>query len=360
MWIRYRCQHLVLSEASVKGVITRVGARIEGRVMRIEAEVGQNVFSNQVLVRLEDRRLQAALRRAQAELETQTKELASEKMAIEQARRRMSLELERVQAVRKKSEGELEAEQSNLARLQKQYERIASLYRTGAAALNELDRITGDRDRSQGLVNAAAGVLEAAESSYLKALNELDGIQVRESHLAVLESQVVMARAGLSIAEADLDAAVIRSPGDGRVLERIVETGGSARVGEPLIALWLGRPWLEAWDDERDLRKFSLGSVVAISLDSCPGRPLAGRVESIGLVSDKQLQAPLVPPTLHALLRQNAMVPVRIAFEEDAARVQLGLSAVIGIRKNTIDSGSNRMTLARRGAGASLQTSTLK
>src|SRR5438552_3100102 len=83
-WAAYRCRNVVISEATVKGKVTKVGARIEGRVKTIEAELGQHVTKGQVLLRLEDTHLQAALDRARAELQSATKELESEKSGIEQ------------------------------------------------------------------------------------------------------------------------------------------------------------------------------------------------------------------------------------------------------------------------------------
>jgi multidrug resistance efflux pump len=105
-------------------------------------------------------------------------------------------------------------------------------------------------------------------------------------------------------------------------------------VGEPIIALWIGKAWIEAWADERDLPQIEVQNVVDISFDSAPDRQLAGRVESIGFVTDKQLQPATVPATLHAFVRQNAMVPIRIALEDENPPVQLGLSVLVGIRKS--------------------------
>ena len=332
-WGYYRYQHIVLGEAAIKGTITKIGARIDGRIQAIEVDIGQQVTKGQVLLRLEDRHLQAALDRSNAELKSATEDLETEKMAIEVMRRRLTLEIGRLNGIRKKVQGELEAQQSGLVRLQKQYDRIGSLLRDGAASVADMDKVIGDRDRAQGNVNAALGQLEATESNYEKASADLEGLVVREARLKLLESNVVVARSRVAEAEADLDAAVIRAPGDGRVLERIVEVGGSARVGEAILALWIGRPWVEAWADERDLDKFKIGSRVDISLDTNGRRKLSGRVESIGLASDKQLQAGSVPTTLHALVRRNAMVPVRIALDSDSSEVQLGLSAVVGIQK---------------------------
>jgi len=347
-WVSYRLGYVVLSEAAVKGTVTKIGGRIEGRIKSIEVQPGQRITKGEVLLRLEDRHLQAALDRARAEEQSATRELQSEKMGIEQSRRRLKWEIDRINGARKKATGELEAQKSSLEKLQKGYDRIATLIKTGAAASVEMDRITGDRDRAQGLVEAATGILESAESNYQKSLNELEGLQVRETHLSVLESQVEMARARVAVAQADLEATVIRAPEDGRILERIVELGGSAKVGEPMISLWIGRAWVEAWADERDLSKIKIGSPVDISLDASPRHRLSGHVEAIGSVTDKQLQPTPVPSTLHSFVRQNAMVPVRIALEEDRSRIQLGLSAIVGIRKAADASeGDGRPWLSR-------------
>ena len=339
-WGHYRFQHVVLSEAIVKGTVTRLGTRIEGRVKNIEVEVGQRVSKGDVLLRMEDRHLQAALDRARAELQSAMKDLDSEKMGIEQARRRLTLELERVNGGRKKASGELEAANSNLSKLEKQYDRFTTVLKTGGISANEMDRVTGDRDRAQGMVNAANGVLEAAESNYQKAMNELEGVHVREARLGVTESQIAVARARVAAAEADLDATVLKAPEDGRVLERSVEVGGSAKVGEPMISMWIGRAWVEAWVDERDLSKITIGGPVDVSLDASPNRKLAGRVESIGLATDKHLQPTPVPSTLHTFVHQSAMVPVRVALDEDNSRIQLGLSVLVGIKKETAPSES--------------------
>src|SRR5262245_16234153 len=60
-WCYYRCHHVVLGKASVKGTITKIGARVDGRIKTVQAEIGQHVSKGQVLLQLEDRHFQAAL-----------------------------------------------------------------------------------------------------------------------------------------------------------------------------------------------------------------------------------------------------------------------------------------------------------
>jgi membrane fusion protein (multidrug efflux system) len=234
----------------------------------------------------------------------------------------------------------LEGQKSTLSKLEKQYDRISTLVKTGAAATAELDKITGDRDKALAYVNSASAMLESAESNHERALNEIEGLQIRENHLGVLEAQITIARAKISMAESDMESAVVTAPEDGRVIERIVNVGGSAKVGEPMISLWIGQAWVEAWADERDLHKIQPGSPVDISFDASPDRKLSGHVESIGLITDKQLSPTLVPTTLHAFMRQSAMVPIRIALDDENPPVQLGLSVLVGIRKGAEATGS--------------------
>jgi membrane fusion protein, multidrug efflux system len=332
-WARYRYYNLVLREAAVRGAITKIGARMDGRVKSIDVAVGQRVNKGDVLLQMEDSHLQAALERARGELASATRELESEKLGIEQTRRRLNFEIERYKSAIKKAQGELQAQKSTLARVEKQYERIATLVQSGAAARAELDKVTGDRDKALALVGADMAVVEGAESNHERAINELEGLKVRENRLGVLEAQITVARAKVGSAEADLESSVVRAPEDGRVIETIVNAGGSAKVGEPILSVWVGKAWVEAWADERQMRQIQIGSLVDISFDASPDRKLTGRVESVGLVTDKQLQPTPIPSTLHAFVRPSAMVPIRIALEDENAPVQLGLSVLVGIRK---------------------------
>ncbi|HMJ92422.1 MAG TPA: HlyD family efflux transporter periplasmic adaptor subunit [Candidatus Acidoferrum sp.] len=334
-WARYRYNNVVLREAAVRGAITKIGARIDGRIKSVDVILGQRVNRGQVLLQMEDTHFQAALDHARGELASAARELESEKLAIEQTRKRLTFEIGRYKSGIRKAQGELNAQKSSLARLEKQYDRVSSLVKDGAAARADMDKITGDRDRALALVSADTAVVEAAESNYERAISDLDGLSVRENRVGVLDAQIVIARAKVATAEADVEATIVRAPEDGRVIETIVNAGGSAKVGEPMLSLWIGKPWVEAWADERHVHKIQLNSTVDISFDSAPDRKLTGRVESIGLVTDKHLQPSPFPSTLHAFVRPSAMIPIRIALEDENAPLQLGLSVLVGIRKGS-------------------------
>lgn len=353
-WANYRFKNIVLREAAVRGAVTKLGARIDGRIKSIDVVPGQTVTKGQVLLRMEDSHLRAALERARGDLKSAKLELENEKLSIAQVRRRLTFEIERSKTAIKKANSEVAAQNASLTRTEKQYDRLSALVKTGAAAVAELDKITGDRDRALAYVSSANASLEAAETNHERAKSELEGLQIRENRLGVMETQIAIAEAKVSMAEADSESAIVTAPEDGRVVERIVNVGGSAKVGEPILSLWIGKAWVEAWADERDLHKIQPGSPVDISFDSSPDRKLAGRVESIGLMTDKQMAPTLVPATLHAFMRNSAMVPIRIALDDENPPVQLGLSVLVGIRKGAESEAVAKKTNATKNGTATI------
>ena len=102
-WANYRYKNIVLREASVRGAVTKLGARIDGRIKSIDVVPGQNVTKGQILLRMEDSHLRAALERARGDLKSAKLELENEKLSIAQARRRLTFEIDRSKLAIKKA-----------------------------------------------------------------------------------------------------------------------------------------------------------------------------------------------------------------------------------------------------------------
>jgi membrane fusion protein, multidrug efflux system len=351
-WLEYRSKHVVVDDAEIKGTITKLGARLDGQVKAILAAPGERVEKGQVLVRLEDLHFQAALQLAEAEFEAATNEVHCEKLAIEEERRRLPMEVERSSNMFESASAVLEGARSEAVRLNNEFERYTVLSREGMASDSQLDLITGQRGKAQAEVKSAASLREAAQSSLEAAKLQLQALRVREARLGSLQAQVSVARAKVAAAQADLEATLLRAPEDGWVVERIVEVGGSAKVGEPMLSLWIGRAWVEAWASEKALGYMQLGSRAKVRLDAFPGRALEGRVTSFGLLTDKELLTHPVPTTLDSLVRKGALVRVCISLEADNLRLQPGLSAIVGIEKTSATTSGPTAVAGRTRAAA--------
>jgi multidrug resistance efflux pump len=268
----------------VKGSITQVGAQTSGVVASVEVEPGQRVEAGQVLVRFADHQLQANLVRASSRLS--------------EARARASSAATRIDAAQT---------QSQEARVR--YEQRVPLAKSGAISQDEL--------------RTAETRLATAEAMERTAFADHDAFG----------AEVNTAEADLAIARADLEASAIRSPAQGRVLRRIAEPGASVVVGQPVIALWIGKDvWVEAWIEQDDLSKVEVGNEVKVTVSSVPGRVFHGQVESIGVSTDFELPESAVPQSRNERMRTTPVVPVRVRLD-DANGLMPGLSAVVSIQR---------------------------
>jgi membrane fusion protein (multidrug efflux system) len=333
-WGYYRYGHVVCHDSFVKGFVPQVGARIDGQVVRLEVEAGQAVRKGDVLARLEDSHLQAAAAQARAELQRALRDLEAGQLALDQSRRELTAQVDHAKAEFELASAQLEREESLWTLSQKEYTRMLQLVQRRANSLSDLDKASAEQEAASSAVTAAQARKRAAAAMAQAAHLALEGLRVQAARLQVQDAQVELARSALRVAEAELDATVIRAPEDGWVVRRIMEPGASVKVGQPILALWIGgRLWVEAWIDETDLGKIRVGSQATVKLDAYPSTLLPGHVESIGALTDTELQGAVVSPTLHSFYRPTPKVPVRIVLDHPDARLRPGLSAVVSIPK---------------------------
>lgn len=284
LWGRYSTSYVTSRNASVKGSMTQVGAQIDGVVASVEVEPGDKVTAGQVLVRFEDHQLQANIVRARSRL--------NEAMARSTS-----------------AQTRIDAAQSQRNEAKVRYDQRVELARTGAISLDEL--------------RTAETKLKTSEAQERTAFADHDASG----------AEISTAQADLAIARADLEAAVIRAPADGRVVRRISEPGASVVVGQPMVALWIGKEvWVEAWIDQDDLSKVAVGNDVKVTMSSFPGRAFHGKVTSIGVSTDFELPESAVPQSRSERIRATPVVPVRVQLDQ-ADGLMPGLSAVVAIEK---------------------------
>lgn len=269
-----------------------VGARVEGRAVRVMAEPGQSVQAGQVLVVIDS--LQVADLRGQL---------------IE-------------------AEARLRLAEQNLARTGKSENRAAVIQ-----AKNKLDFAQNTLERKRRLV-ALGGVAERdvaqAEVEYKNAQAEYDylsNIQVtREQQQATSELEqwrAVAARLAQSLAALGANASRqggivnITSPIAGTVVDRHISIGQTVTQGsEMLTVMNLASVIIEAQVPESQAAQIKAGQRLVARLPGLPDRPFEGRVESLGHQVDPQKRTVAVRARMTnagALLKHEMAVEVRIA-----------------------------------------------
>ena len=335
-WLHYQSDYVISRNAIVKGQLAQVGTRLEGVLIKIEVADGQRVRAGQVLARLDDGHIRAAMQAARAEVSGLERELEVERSAIDHEQRVLQNSLRGATANLSAAAAEIEAAESRAEDAQAYYKARQALFASGGAISGELVREAQAKARTaRALVKSARAEHAAAQSAEQRAELDSEGLELRKQRVAVLEAALSRAQARLAVAQADLDGTLIRAPADGAVVRRMLQPGGSVDVGTPVMSLWLGDDvWIEAWLDEDDIPFVKPGSVARVTLQSFPGREFTGVVERIGLTTDFEMPPSEVPQPRFARMRGAPVVGVGIRLENPPGQLLPGLSAVVGIRKS--------------------------
>lgn len=203
-----------------------ISAQVSARILELPFREGEMVKKGDVIVRLDDRDLVAALQSAQASLRSQ--------------------------------EAQLEGAQAGLSRARAEWDRVKQLHATG--------------DRSDA-------ALEAAEAEYLRA----------DSSLRMAEHAIDMGQANVKRAERDLDNTVIHAPIDGTIVKLLVEEGELVlgtfnNLGSPIMLIGdLSQMVLYAQVDETNIAPIQPGQRARVYVLAYPDLTFSGRVQRVRL-----------------------------------------------------------------------------
>jgi multidrug efflux pump subunit AcrA (membrane-fusion protein) len=245
------------------GAEVKVGSRIPGRVEQLAVQVGDRVKVGQVIARLEQDDLRAAVEKARADLAADEARLATVRNGAR------TQEIQAAEAVLRQAEANRLLAQVNV-------DRYRQLYQDGGIALQVVDTAARDYDVAAAQVHSSREQLSLIREKYTV------------EDLQYAEAQVQQARAALRIAEANLGYATITSPMSGVVASVSTQQGetvtsGSAAAQAPTFVtiIDLNRLQVDAYVDETDIGKVHVGQEATFSVDAFPDKEFSGKVTAI-------------------------------------------------------------------------------
>ena len=241
------------------GAEVKVGSRIPGRVDHLAVQVGDRVKAGQVIARLEQDDLRAAVAKARADLAADEAKLATVRNGARPQ------EIQAAEATLRQMEANRLLAQVNLERYRQLYEA------DGGIALQVVDTAARDYDVAASQVRSAREQLSLTREKYT-----LEDLQYAEA-------QVAQARAALRIAEANLGYATITAPMSGVVASVSIQQGetvtsGSAAAQAPTLVtiIDLKRLQVDAYVDETDIGKVQVGQPASFTVDAFPDKEFTG------------------------------------------------------------------------------------
>jgi HlyD family secretion protein len=244
-------------------VTSKVGFKVSGVLVDLQADVGNRVPKGAILARLDDREQNARAARAQA--------------AIEQT-----------QANFQKASAGLEKAKANLA---------------NAKNIN---------DRRQQLVQSSSASVESAETAKTTLEVANADVNLASSDIAVTRAAIGDAKAQQQLEAATLDFHTLAAPYDAMITARLKELGSALSAGEPVFTLIDPKSvWVLTYIDESKSGEIKVGDSAEIVLRSRPSQRFQGKVARIEPESD----------------RINEERKVAIAFDQLPADFHLGEQA---------------------------------
>jgi HlyD family secretion protein len=210
IYITHQSNTIIL-QGEVESNRVDVAARVQGRVIQFNYDVGDNVKQGDVLLTLSSPALLAQLATAEAQLNVA---MASRDNTY--STRPETIDVQKAQ---------LDKAKSDLALAQTSYERISRLAKDGTVSKQNYDE-------SFNQYQAAIKAYEAAKANLSLAQN---GSSIEQKKLA--DAQVEQSKAALAQVKADVNELTLVSPISGQITTRIAETGQLYSPGTPLYSI---------------------------------------------------------------------------------------------------------------------------
>ena len=249
------------NNAYVQADITRVSSQLHGQVSEILVTDNQPVKRGDVLLRLDPRDHQLALRRAQARY-------AATEATVSQVRARLAQQDSLLAA----ASASVSARAAEQQRFQRDLDRLAPLLRSGYAAVEQQSTLQA----SVAVARAQQQQAEAELTTQRLAAASL------EAELEQLAAELEAIASDIDQAHLSIERSEVRAPITGIIGQRHVRLGQSVQPGQHLLAVVpTDELWIQANFKETQISRMQPGQPVRLSLDAYPGDTIDGHIDSL-------------------------------------------------------------------------------
>lgn len=251
-----RTNEIVLS-GNIEAHEGLISFKVQGRIIDLPVEEGQQVKQGDLLARLEDSDFKQRVRIDEANV------------AVRQSNLALALAGTRSQEIKALQQSVIDA-QADLALKKVDASRAQQLFSKDELSAQDRDHAVTAVQRSEASLNAAQARLSEAEEG------------TRKEDIAIARANLEQAQQSLGLSRINASYTTLRAPSDGVVTVRQAELGEVVAPGSPVISLAdLDHIWLRSYIAETDLGRIHWGQDVTITTDTYPGKQYHGRISFI-------------------------------------------------------------------------------
>lgn len=242
----------IVASGHVEATEVLVSTKVGGVIEALQVDEGTKVSAGQELARLDTTDTRLALRAARAE------------RALAEADLRLRLNGARIED-RREAEAQVARARADLEGAQKDLERMEGLLAAGSGTTKARDDARTRRELARASLDAAS-----ERSRRLQAGSRPEEIDAARARLAAADARIAQL-------DQQVKDALILSPLDGVVTEKLAERGELASRGSGLLVITdLPHAWLNAYVAEPELGRLRLGQDAEVTTDD--GQRRRGRL----------------------------------------------------------------------------------
>lgn len=321
----------------IEGDDIAVGSKISGRLERLLVAEGDQVARGQLIAVLSAADLAAAVRQAEAQVETAGAQLLQARSNVgvleaqlTQAETSIALVDAQMRAQKQQAQGALAQALAAEAQARRELARAESLERSGAIARADVEIAATRLESASAQVAAARGQVAMAEAgaidvARLTQQRDTAGRQldVARKASAAAQSQYQAAVAARDVERAQFGETRVYAPLSGVVVTKVANPGEVVQAGSPIVVVVdLRALWLKVYIPEPQIGKIRLGDSARVYVDAFPGRPFPAKVLEINN------QAEFTPKDVQTREERVKLVfAVKLAVENPDGLLKPGMPA---------------------------------
>lgn len=314
-WLYRQYTHVFLDDARIAADMVTLASRVPGWATEVRVIAGDEMRRGEVLVRIDGRETEIALR----EIEARLAGLAARRREIEariamvdrQTRSEQEAQRARLEAAR----AALSEAQAERAFAETEFARARELIGSGSGTRQRLDQTRAQLEAARQRVLAATAAIQTVEAQIAAAAAAREELNVLARQLDAIGPQERELRAQRDRATMDLADRTIVMPFDGVVGRVFVDAGEYVAPGQRLLLLHdPSAVRVEANAKETEIRFFRPGKPVIVTVDAYPGRHFEGVVERVGAAATSEFALLPAPNPSGNFTRITQRLPLRIAL----------------------------------------------
>lgn len=319
-WLHRQFTTVFVDDARIAADMVTLSSRLPGWITAIEVIAGDAARQGAVLLHLDSREAEIALREAEARLAGLAARRAEIQARIEMVDRQTDSQQDAQRARLEAARAALPAAVAERTYAEGEFARAVQLLGTGSGTRQRHEQTRAQLETAAQRVLAVGAEIRNAEAQLANARaarEELIVLQRQLESIGPQEREVVAQRDRIALEIRDRS---LLMPFDGVVDRVFVDAGEYVTPGQRLMLVHdPARVRVEANVKETEIRFFRPGAPVRLRVDAYPGRSFDGTVERVGGAATSEFALLPSPNPSGNFTKITQRLPVRIALPPGAA-----------------------------------------